>query len=134
MTQEEKFLLLKDLCSRLPHDTIVNVDNGKYREDMKLLPYHLAALNTWDIRPYLRPISSLTKEERIEIGKAIQKDRINPSGEIKAEGSDNLLLCTVRQSANLMEWLNAHHFDYHGLIDMGLALEAPEGMYDTKTE
>jgi hypothetical protein len=27
------------------------------------------------------------------------------------------------------DWLNAHHFDYRGLIEKGLALEAPEGMY-----
>jgi hypothetical protein len=34
----------------------------------------------------------------------------------------------------LIDWLNAHHFDYRGLIEKGLALEAPEGMYNTKTE
>lgn len=134
MTEQEKQLVFKDLCSRLPYNTIVNVDNGKYREDMKLRPYHIADFNTWDIIPYLRPISSLTKEERVEIGKAIQKDRINPSGEIKEEGSDNLLLCTVRQSTNLLDWLNANHIDFRNLIGKGLALVAPEGIYETKTE
>ena len=28
------------------------------------------------------------------------------------------------------DWLNAHHFDYRGLIEKGLAIEAPEGMYN----
>jgi hypothetical protein len=32
----------------------------------------------------------------------------------------------------LIDWLNAHHFDYRGLIDKGLAIEAPEGMYNLK--
>lgn len=152
MNKEEKELLLMDLCARLPYETRVRYiyafagavgisgysDEGILSYD-KLQNFSLPNVGyekrrVDNILPYLRPMSSLTKEERIEIGKVIQKDRINPSGEIKAEGSDNLLLCTVRQSANLMEWLNAHHFDYRGLIDMGLALEALEGMYDTKTK
>ena len=31
-----------------------------------------------------------------------------------------------------VDWLNAHHFDYRGLIDKGLAFEAPEEMYKTE--
>ena len=130
MTEQEKsILLLQDICERLPHGIFVkenriSLDNGPV---IYTVDYHP---HIHDCKPYLRPMSSLTKEERIEIGKAIQKDRINPSGEINAEGSDNLLLCTVRQSTNLLHWLNAHYFDYRGLIEKGLAIEAPEGMYD----
>jgi hypothetical protein len=34
------------------------------------------------------------------------------------------------QKVNYIDWLNAHHFDYRGLIEKGLAIEAPEGMYN----
>jgi len=138
MTQEEKQLLIKVLCEMLPYGVMCRMSGGGFEtiEENKLTAIGLFQFIEEGLEciPYLRPISSLTKKERLEIGKAIQKDRINPSGEIKAEGSDNLLLCTVRQSANLMEWLNAHHFDYRGLIEKGLALEAPKEMYNTKTE
>lgn len=35
----------------------------------------------------------------------------------------------VETSQQVIDWLLAHHFDYRGLIPMGLALEATEGMY-----
>lgn len=149
MTQKDKQLLLKVLCELLPYSVKGKVEttdgNGKDIEDDGVL--NSVFINEYgktyiciegmeyeldDFKPYLRPMESLTKEERIEIGKAIQKDRINPSGEIKEEGSDNLLLCTVRQSTNLLSWMNANYIDYRGLISMGLALPAPEGMYQQK--
>lgn len=129
MTEQEKeILLLQDICERLPHaifvkENRISLDDGPV---IYTVDYHP---HIHDCKPYLRPMESLTKEERIEIGKVIQKDRINPSGEIKEEGSDNLLLCTVRQSTNLLSWMNANYIDYRGLIPMGLALPAPEGMY-----
>ena len=64
--------------------------------------------------PYLRPMSSMTKEERkiyMEIGSHL-------CGEIVAK--------------TMIDWLNEHHFDYRDLIEKGLALEAPEGMYKTE--
>lgn len=132
MTQEEKQLLLKDICARLPYGVKANIPlvDGDERiytvsfDDMK--DFVKGYIN---IKPCLRLMSSMTKEERAEMGTAIQKDRIEPYGEIKNFGEDNLLLCTIRQSTNLQDWLNANHFDYRGLIPMGLALEAPEGMY-----
>lgn len=142
MTQEEKQLLLTDLCARLPYGVKIYIDSEFLKEksldvqtlisvDFSLMI--VLAEHNWyipeKIKPYLRPMSSMTKEERAEMGTAIQKDRIEPYGEIKNFGEDNLLLCTIRQSTNLQDWLNANHFDYRGLIPMGLALEAPEGMY-----
>ena len=63
MTEEEKDLVLFDICARLPHSTIVNVDNGKYREDVKLESYIVADIDEWQPKLYLRPLSSMTKEE-----------------------------------------------------------------------
>ena len=119
----DKELLLRDLCSRLPYDTIVNVDNGKYREDMKLLPYHIAAFNNWDIKPYLRPLASMTEEELREFIQIC--DTVLWLG-----GKRSTCILSLEQ----IDWLNARRFDYRGLIKKGLAIEAPEGMYNAKTE
>ena len=114
MPDEE--LLLIDLCARLPYDTIVNIDNGKYREDVKLRPCHLADFNVWNIRPYLRPMSEMTDEERNEFDE-YTFEVISFFGQ-------------ALEAGQLTDWLNAHHFDYRGLIPMGLALEAPDEMYN----
>lgn len=135
MTQEEKELLLKYLCGLLPYGVILHDEYCK--KDYKLNSIDANGFINYDIansithiKPYLRSMSSMTEGERTEMGAAIQKDRIQPYGEIKNFGEDNLLLCTIRQSTNLQDWLNTYHFDYRGLIPMGLAIEAPEGMYN----
>ena len=71
-------------------------------------------------KPYLRTISSMTKEE--------QKEFV---------GFHCVSLCpivvdemlTLENETKMLDWLNEHHFDYRGIIEKGLALEAPEGMY-----
>lgn len=69
------------------------------------------------IKPYLRPISSMTENEKKEY--ALWQDTLVNSG--------NSFLIKNR---NFMAWLNKHHLDYNnGLIKMGLAIEAPEDMY-----
>ncbi len=141
MTQEEKQLLLKDLCARLPYGIII-AEFDKY--DNQIRKFKLQAI--WDsgcleydacrdgeqyaalyskvtgnyCKPYLRPMSSMTEEERNE---ATQFE-INNLGPIGFNW--NLL---VSSSSKLVDWLNSHHFDYRGLIERGLALEAPKGMY-----
>ena len=125
MTQEDKELLLKDLCARLPYHPIVYVDENLPR--LKLG----GATRVWEYiavdkpcKPYLRPMSSMTEEENEEfeelfISYSISQDR-------------NCVYHASRGDLNLeiIDWLNAHHFDYRGLIDKGLALEAQEGMYN----
>lgn len=111
----DKELLLQDLCMRLPYDTIVNIDNGKYREDVKLRPCHLADFNTLDIRPYLRSMPEMTDEERNELY------------ELTHAGSEDW---TFSHNAYVViDWLNSKYFDYRGLIPKGLALKARENMY-----
>lgn len=119
----DKELLLRDLCARLPYDMIVNVDNGKYREDMKLRPCHLTDFNTWDVKPYLRPLSSMTEKEMSEL-RQWGCLCMTPDGCIEDVGVYGAIHGTP-----VIDWFNANHFDYRGLIKKELALVAPEGMY-----
>ena len=126
MTQEEKQLVLKDLTARLPYGVIalaseINIKgvitdiNTSYNIvhltiDNQSSEYERVPID--DIKPYLRPMSSMTKEERkvyMEIGSHL-------CGEIVAK--------------TMIDWLNKNHFDYRGLIETGLALEAPPEMYN----
>lgn len=123
MTQEEKQLLLKDLCGRLPYGVIVEIREKENQIGATVLKYTLkgelldvASKNNYLIRPYLRPMSSMTEEEKEDFGVPFT-----------SEG-----LVTLADTVECMDWLNAHHFDYRGLIEKGLALEAPDGMYKTE--
>ena len=133
MIQEEKQLLLKDLCARLPYglkckdfvydnegnkieriDTIECIipQKGLYKYT-KTDAYH----NISRIKPYLRPMSSMTEEELSYYNNHL----ITPGITILEEDLSEYL-----------DWMHSHHFDYRGLIEKGLALEAPEGMYKTE--
>ncbi|MBP5723801.1 MAG: hypothetical protein J6X18_09565 [Bacteroidales bacterium] len=129
MTQEEKQFLLKDICGRLPYKVKINCfDVPRTLESISIDCdefvtidcggehfYHpLSNILHKDCLPYLRPMSSMTDEERVEY---------------------NIIKCSICPDepddyAGFVDWLNEHHFDYRGLIEKGLAIEAPEGMYN----
>ena len=127
MTQEEKQLLLQDICARLPYGVkATTTANGwrdvyvvsGYNDDRIYMdcPVYDEGDDEWlveSVKPYLRPMSSMTKEEKEEYN--IIVDALFDTG-----------------ISYLNDWLNSHHFDYRGLIPKGLAIEAPEGMYNTK--
>lgn len=124
MTQEDKQLLLKDLSTRLPYGVMVRVEyteNGESSVDEGTLNgfAYEEMLNSSDIvssiKPYLRPMSSMTEEEINEYHK-LEFIHVNYGLEP--------LQCVL--SVNEIDWLNAHHFDYRGLIDKGLAIEVTE--------
>jgi len=128
MKEEDKELLLKDLCARVPYGLMCAC--GKYVGKLKLVcpegDYCILQNSSYTIetiKPYLRPISSMTDEEKEEfeelfIGYSISRDRNcvyhSKRGDLRLE---------------IIDWLNSHHFDYRGLIPMGLAIEAPKDMY-----
>ena len=133
MNKEDKELLLKDLCGRLPYGVkikyaiptlLVSIRND--RDGIKVITegtYGEHIYNIEDIKPYLRPLSSMTEEEKHELYN-IRPYFIN-SDDIVSGTQCN----TFIQASECQDWLNAHHFDYRGLIPKGLALEAPENMY-----
>ena len=132
MTQEDKELLLKDLSARLPYGvkchfkygsaegdvTLGCIDNGVARFEYGWYGRFHVNIDADYIKPYLRPMSSMTKKEINEFHKL----RF-----IHVDYGLEPLQCVL--SINEIDWLNSHHFDYRGLIEKGLALEAPEGMY-----
>lgn len=116
MKQEDKELLLKDVCSRLPYGvkvqtTYINLKSGE-RKDIGI-----DVLTTVEIsmlidgieehKPYLFPMSSITEKQKKEL---------------------NILRTYVSLNKNkeylLFDWLNKNHFDYRGLIPKGLAIDA----------
>lgn len=142
MTPEEKDLLLKDLCARLPHKQKVcyKIHTSSEEITATLSGALLDYFKTEEIkvvRPYLRPMSSMTDEEERELSKKYVWNINCGQIEIRyhCEGYwDDDTECPTKEYLNLFDWLNAHHFDYRGLIPMGLALEAPEGMYNKNTK
>lgn len=117
--------LLKDLCDRLLYGVIYHRNDGANIE-LREIDIKNGTLNYTDniivreCKPYLRPMSSMTKEEDKEW--QIYKNNI-------AESCDERL---EERISELHNWFNCHHFDIHHLIEKGLALEAKEGMYKTE--
>lgn len=125
MTQQEKDLLLKDLCGRLPHGvmcrfSVKDVDIS-ITEKLDLGGLEHFIYGTMDVKPYLRPMSSMTEEEKY-IYRHMLGATLNSEGE-------SIMFVYEEDFSMVMDWLNEHYFDYRGLIPMGLALEATEGMY-----
>ncbi len=122
MTQEEKELLIRDLCSRLPYMTkvqIVFIDNYKYDKylncsDIKELLVLPKSQVIKTIKPYLYPISAMTNEQQNELIKQGIVINFKGFGDISS---------SVIDMAKWIDWLNLHHFDYRGLIDKGLAID-----------
>lgn len=138
MTQEEKELLIKDLCARLPYSGvqihISYADGFKYD---KTLTYEdvrnysqLPACSTTIVKPYLRPISSMTEEEKEELRDTYTFLYSEYPFDDEDEDEEDVG-GHYEPSAETYDWYNRKMFDYRGLIPKGLALEAPEGMYFT---
>jgi len=125
---KNKELLLKDLSARLPYHTIVSTGE----EDLELVKVDILngvvylfsesflEFDISEVKPYLRPMSSMTEEER------------NEYFDFRSQELQRVAFAEVgREEAisEVMDWLLSHHFDIRGLIEKGLALEAPKGMY-----
>ena len=135
MGEKEKELLLKDLCLMASYSPICSIfreaDSGVGWMDYKMLGFYrfgtdkgaiefyfedIVSIDTVEkIKPYLRPMSSMTEEEIDEF--ILISDTVLWLGDKRS---------TCILSLEQMDWLNAHHFDYRGLIEKGLAIEVTE--------
>ena len=125
MTQEDKELLLKDLCARLPYNVrveyngttltnifdVLGIAHGRI---MLCLPFMSKTEYPLieEVKSYLFPMSSMTEEQKEEYHN-------NCNVGLNRQGNEVYYDCDES-----LDWLNAHHFDYRGLIEKGLALDA----------
>ena len=139
MTQEDKELLLKDLSSRLPYGvkfktTATHTETLRSMgfENYGLIPinlfykkpefYLINEFGRLEYKPYLRPMSSMTEDEN----KEAKENGCIIYWDTSPEDKGLLVIASPRG----FDWLNKKMFDYRGLIEKGLALEAPKDMYN----
>lgn len=120
MTQEDKSLLLQDLCARLPYGVKIMFSHNGFRWDWEQTLDEITkcddgeyAVNGWGIhgiKPYLRPMSSMSEKEKEEYYTII----------IRSQG------CSFENgesaTTTVNDWLLSKHFDVRGLISKGLAI------------
>lgn len=134
-------LFFIDIMARIPYGVKFRfeLDNGVYKTvsttDAKDLPHLDILYSYWMGRgyflPYLRPMSSMTEDEMKELRQEHVKDmKMFADCLTKSAEGDNSERGKVI-SHYAADWCNKNHFDYRGLIPMGLALEAPDGLYET---
>ena len=132
MTQENKELLLIDLCSRLPYDVKVQfsyvITSPAILKgiDKNLIECDIAVCELEDVKPYLFPLSSMTEEQYNSLHESGILDNCSHSYEYvnpHIHGVSFIFKEFKTYSLELIEWLNKHHFDYRGLIPMGLAID-----------
>ena len=134
--EKDKELVLKDLCARLPYGVVLDVDTTDWKAPQGHIQVKIEGVGLIfkdqslivngsyygdNYKPYLRPMSSMTKEEKAELSSFV-------AAKLFASQNKNPLVQLTRE-ALLGDFFNKYHFDYRGLIPMGLALEAPKGMY-----
>lgn len=119
MTQEDRKLLLKDLSARLPYKVkiqCINSDNETVIEELFTIgieedSFDCNLIEYVSVKPYLFPLSSMNEEQDKEF--ALLQTSAGKEGFLYAWNC-----------ANMMKWLIENHFDYNGLIEKGLAIDA----------
>ena len=154
MKKEDEDLLLKDLCGRLPYGVkcFVNYTFCNETTDYEDVKYStvdtLVTINQqtesfffewlceWfdidEFKPYLFPLSSMTEEQKIECFKGTPLE-IDKYGDIavKDDFYGNSQYTDLEIYLEVIDWLNKNHFDYRGLIEKGLAIDATGlGIYE----
>ena len=137
MTRQNIELLTKDLSCRIPYGVKFLRESWNYEWDQELSVIEVLedidkdgyinntkVYNVEDIKPYLFPLSSMTREQLFEVQEILGKNEIEiEDGFLHIVDSDRNVI-TYLEILALLEWFYKNHFDVYGLIPMELALDA----------
>ena len=130
MKQEEKDLLLKDICTRLPYELKISVNDKVEKVDGVNVLDNTIEYGSWlsseveEVKPYLFPLSSMTEEQYNEMQTISGKDCMEHM-EIEKEWRNNSPFTHLPlYQHRVIEFFHKYHFDYRGLIPMGLVIDA----------
>ena len=132
MTKNEKDLLLKDLCARVPYGVWIE---AKLKDCLFSAKCMLNPRNAGDItlieigqydfyKPYLFPLSSMTEEQYWEMQKQSGEDCLEHMEILKNFRNNTDFSNLPLYEYRVIDWFDQNHFDYRGLIPMGLAIDA----------
>ena len=141
MTQEEKDLLLKDLCARLPYgvkveSVFINPDTKEHKscgiEVFNATSLLMIRDGLGEFKPYLFPMSSMTEEQAIELFNIFGISLVDSIGANYIKVNEITGITFFFQNGfdvethldKLIDWLHKNHFDYRGLIPKDLAIDA----------
>ena len=156
MTKKERELLVKDLRGRIGYNVKVLHESWNYEWDQELSLVERVvgidddfvyvrvidtytgeeyrenkhSIELYECKPYLRPMSSITEEEIRDFPFPYYFEWIDSSFSLLCSNDKVCASIGFDEMYEIMDWLNKRHFDYRGLIEKGLALEAPKGMYE----
>ena len=123
MDKKDKDLLIKDFSARVFYGVKVNIERDfpnnpqiveRIGKDGEIIVNGIFAYDIYYYKPYLRPMDSMTEEEENEYRAINCYEGLFPRNE------------------DALDYVLSHHLDFRGLIEKGLALEAPEDMYKTE--
>lgn len=141
MRQNDKELLIKDLCARLPYGVIVHIEydeNTSVTREMGMGSLHDIMFDNAEGKPYLRPMYSMTEEEFTKLKEYSEWKYDQLDLDSFQDGAYKCLdfyLSEVPSGSviRVFDWLNKYHFDYRDLIQMGLAIAVTENNNPYKT-
>lgn len=147
MEKIDRELLIKEISARLPYGVKAKVygwdeEKGEVEIPLRIYSintdgyvyfetndYNVDYLNVDDCLLYLRPMSSMTEEEKNELKEYLDAEEVDCNGFGYSEGGtfeDYISSIPYSICIGVVDWLNAHHFDFRNLIEKGLAIEVTE--------
>ena len=131
MTQEDKELLMRDLSCRIPYGVIVNVYRMPNVKLTSVSCYNEVSVEDSvglylisEVKPYLFPLSSMTKEQLFEVQKILGKNEIKIEDSLIRIVDSDRNIFSYSEIIALLEWFYKNHFDINNLIPAGLAIDA----------
>lgn len=132
MTKNEKDLLLKDLCARVPYGVWIEakLKDCPFSAKCMLNPRNAGDITLIEIgqydfyKPYLFPLSSMTEEQYWEMQKQSGEDCLEHMEILKNFRNNTDFSNLPLYEYRTIDWFDQNHFDYRGLIPMGLAIDA----------